>query len=120
MTTRPPGHPPDDDPNRAPATAQPSATSLREKLRAEVLKIPAADLLPHHRRHALLFLDPGVDLLDVAVDIAADNKTAIQTHLSSGTLRPSTLQDMANYCSNPDLQFQFVIIQPLVLAQVLA
>lgn len=93
---------------------------LRDKIRAEIQATQAADLLPHHRRDALLVLKEDVDLLDVAEAIAADDSDYIGALLESGELYKPSLARMSDWCVDLDLQFQFVILQPYVLAQPIA
>ena len=93
--------------------------ALREKLRSEMEQVDAAALLPHHRRGALIIAAEGVDLLEAAVAVATDDTPAVQEHLEAGSLRRSTLGEMADWCVDTSLRLRFVIVQPYVLAQVM-
>jgi hypothetical protein len=90
---------------------------LRAKLRSEIQAVDAAALVPHQRRDALLVLEPSVDLLDIAVAIAEDDVAVVTGLVADGRIRKPTLAEIANWCVDQDLRFQFVIIQPYVLAQ---
>lgn len=96
-----------------------SDDELRAKLAAEVCATGAADLLPHHRRGALIVLDPVVDLLDTAVAIARDNQVAVAELIAAGQLNKPSLAQLADWCVDTALQLQFVIVQPYVVAQLL-
>lgn len=96
-----------------------SDDELRAKLASEVCATGASDLLPHHRRGALIVLEPVVDLLDTAVAIARDDRVAVAELLEAGELNKPSLGQLADWCVDTSLQFQFVIVQPYVLAQVL-
>jgi hypothetical protein len=91
--------------------------SLRDKIRTEIQRAVAADLLPHQRRDALFVLAPEVDILEVAVAIAEDDTTRVERHLEEGSLERPTLAQMAEWCVDRELVFQFVILQPYVIAQ---
>ena len=93
--------------------------ALREKLKSEVLATGVTELLPHFARGALLFVHPRVDLLDVAVAIARDDRQQIEGYLSEGTLSRATDDEARKLVEQPALRFQFVIVQPWVVAQAL-
>lgn len=92
---------------------------LRAKLASEVHAIGAAELVPHHRRDALVVLDPAVDLLDTAVAMGTNDHVTIAELIASGQLAKPSLAQLADWCVDTSLQFQFVIVQPYVLAQLL-
>ncbi len=75
------------------------------------------DLLPHQRRGALLILSPTADLLDVGLAIANDVREDVEKMTVEGALFKPTLGQLAEWCSTPEIQFQFLILQPYVLAQ---
>ena len=90
---------------------------LRAKLRSEIEAVDAATLVPHHRRDALLVLEPSVDLLDTAVAIASDDVSVVTGLVADGRLTKPSLGELADWCVDLELRFQFVIVQPFVLAQ---
>jgi hypothetical protein len=92
---------------------------LQAKLRSEILVADAKSLLPHHRRDALLVAELEVDLLAVAVAIASDAAEQVAELLSQKKLYKPTLAQLADWCIDVDCRFQYVILQPYVLAQVL-
>lgn len=91
---------------------------LREKLRGEIEVADAQSLLPHHRRDSLLILLEEVDILDVAVAIGADRSEEIEALLVEKKLYKPTLAQLSDWCVDLELRFQYVILQPYVLAQV--
>jgi len=93
--------------------------SVRDKLRIEILEVDAAALVPHHHRGGLFVLTAGRDILDVAVAIAEDAVDELEALMARGELvRPSAAQ-LAEWCVDTAQRFQFVILQPYVLAQAL-
>ncbi len=92
-----------------------------DTLRAQVDVVTAAvllpHLLPHQRRGALLILATTTDLLLVAQAIANDQAIFIKELLDRGVLHKPSLAEMADWCIEPNLRFQFLIVQPFVLAQ---
>jgi hypothetical protein len=96
---------------------------VREKLRGEVLSSYWEDLAPHQQRGGLLLLAPALDLLDVAVAMAKDDKESVARWLARKTLWRASEADRARYESDAEEEagqrFQFVVVQPWVLAQAL-
>lgn len=92
---------------------------LQTKLRSEILVADAKSLLPHHRRDALLIAELEVDLLAVAVAIASDETDLVAELLSEKKLYKPSLAQLADWCVDLERRFQYVILQPYVLAQVL-
>ena len=95
-------------------------TDLREKLRGDIQAVEAAALVPHHHRGALFILDVQSDLLEVAMAIAGDDASAIEGLVRDQRLRRPSLGELADWCVDLELRFQFVILQPYVLAQPIA
>lgn len=97
---------------------------VRDKLRGEVMSSYWEDLAPHQQRGALLLLTPALDLLDVAEAIAKDDKQSVTGWLASGALRRANERDRESYEKDAEeetqLRFQFVVVQPWVVAQALA
>ena len=94
------------------------AGDLRSKIRSEILPTTWEDLAPHFARGGLVLAAGHLDLLEVAMAIATDDKARVEAWLADGGL-----------CGVPDAwaegwaeaspRFQFVILQPWVLAQVI-
>ncbi len=92
------------------------SSSLREKLRSEVLPCRWSDLRQHQRRGGLLLVRPDLDLLEVGVAMATDRADRVEVWLLTGRLvRPDDA--LASTFEERDPRFQFIIVQPWVLAQ---
>jgi hypothetical protein len=92
---------------------------LREKLKLDIQATSAAALLPHHRRDALFMVRADVDILDAAVAIGSDEAAAVAALIEEAKLFKPSLAQLSNWCVDLELRFQFVILQPYVLAQAL-
>lgn len=90
--------------------------ALREKLRSEIMATEWSALVPHFARGALFLVHPDTDLLDVSVAVARDELTTVQAWLSQGKLWRTRDAD-ARAFNEQRPRFQFVIVQPWVLAQ---
>jgi len=96
------------------------AESLETKLRSEIQAASAADLLPHHRRDALIIAGDDVDFLEAAMAIGSDEAEVVAKLLTDGSLYRPSLAQLSDWCVDLELRFQFVILQPYVLAQPLS
>ncbi len=93
--------------------------ALREKLKSEIQATLAPELLPHHRRDALFMVRADVDILDAAVAIASDEAATVEALINEEKLFKPSLAQLSDWCVDLELRFQFVILQPYVLAQAL-
>ncbi|MCP4445634.1 MAG: DUF2288 family protein [Myxococcales bacterium] len=94
-----------------------SGDKLREKIQSEIQATSAAELLPHLRRDALFIVRETVDMLDAAVAIAGDESRVVAALIEGGNLYKPSLAQLSDWCVDLELRFQFVILQPYVLAQ---
>lgn len=94
-------------------------SSVRDKLRNEVMASYWEDLAAHQARGALLMLVPQLDLLDVAEAMAKDDTARMAAWLKGGALSRVSAAQAEQLAEQGELRFQFVVVQPWVLAQVL-
>jgi len=90
--------------------------SLREKLRTEILGCGWDVLAPHHTRGVVLIARPDLDLLDAAEALASDRRDRVEVWLTVGRLGRPADALVSRWDGGP-ARFQFVIVQPFVLAQ---
>lgn len=91
--------------------------SVREKLRGETMAAAWGDLVYQFARGGLLLVTTQLDLLDVATAIATDAREQVEHWLATGAVRKASDEDAQRFQSEPNVRFQFVIVQPWVLAQ---
>ncbi len=91
--------------------------TLREKIRAEIMAASWADLVYQFARGGLVLVHAELDLLEVATAVAADDRAQVEGWLSSGAVARATAQDALAFQQAPAARFQFVIVQPWVIAQ---
>lgn len=94
------------------------SNEIRDKLRSDILAVGWDDLAPHFARGGLVIAAPTLDLLDAAEAIARDQLDRVQGWLQAGDLRRATDADATAWAEEHP-RFQFVILQPWVLAQVI-
>lgn len=92
---------------------------VRSKLHSEIMPATWPELLYQFARGALFLVDSESDLLDVAHAIAEDDKATVERMITSGQLRRATDDDARRFQAATVQRFQFVIVQPWVIAQAL-
>lgn len=89
---------------------------LRDKLVSEVLPCGWRDLAPHQKRDGLLLVRHDLDLIEAAMALATDRSDRVGVWLTIGRL--GRVDDaLAAQHAAKGARYQFVIVQPWVLAQ---
>lgn len=91
--------------------------SLREKLGNELNQANWDMLKPHATQDALILVDIDLNIVDVAVAIAEDDKFKVTAWLEKGLLKKPSLEQLKDWDQQPTKTFDFVIVQPYVLAK---
>ena len=92
-------------------------SALEEKLRSELQETHWDALAIHAERGRLIVVSPKLDLLTAAVAIAEDNKSDVETFLTTGLLSKAGEPEIAAFDKEDNPRFRFVIVQPFVLAR---
>lgn len=73
-------------------------------------------LKPHYKKGAMIYVDPSLDLADVAKAFTTDNKQQVSAWLKSADLvKPSSLHE--EWWEYDQSRFTAVVVNPFVLAQ---
>lgn len=89
-----------------------------DEVREGICKSDWTALQEHYLRNALFMVDSSLDLTEVGLKVANDDTEAIQNWLSNGMLSRPQQEQVKAWELDDCRSFQFVIIQPYVLAQV--
>lgn len=89
---------------------------LRAKLNAETGRIAWAELQRHFARGAVISVAPGLDLVEVALSIARDDKPAIEAWLAANRIKRADSEDALDWHQR-DARFWAVVTAPWVLVQ---
>jgi hypothetical protein len=87
-----------------------------EELKSQIMMAPVTDMEPHIRATSFLYLSEEMDLAETAHKMALNDAEAIQELLSSERLVKADLESYENW-KNEKVFFNFLIVQPFVLAQ---
>ncbi len=88
---------------------------LRETLAETMGRAPWSMLTAHVERDGLVFVDPTLDLLDVAVALARDDEQSVTGWMTDGLLTKPTPEDIARHAADTEKRWTFAIVQPFVL-----
>ena len=90
---------------------------LRKRLNAETARISWKELAPHFARGALVRVNPGLDLIEVAIAFAEDRREAVAAWLEADEVAVAVDADNARW-SEQSPEFWAVVVAPWVLVQV--
>ena len=93
---------------------------IRKDLLKQLETVDGESLLPHHQRQALVFIGDELDIIDVGIAFATDNKDSVTTWLQTGDIWKCTEKDKQAGALNSTKSYQFLILQPFVLAKAVA
>ena len=91
-------------------------TELREKLTQECAIVSWSTLRPHLDRQAVFWVDPQLDLVQVAVSIALDRVSEIQDYLNQGHLSKAGQEPLVSNEGQEAIGYKVLIVQPYVIA----
>lgn len=89
---------------------------LRAKLNAETGRIAWQALERHYARGAVVKVAPGMDLVEVALAVARDDKSSISAWLGDGRISRASSEDALDW-HDRDATFWAVVTAPWVLVQ---
>ncbi len=89
---------------------------LRAKLISETGKLEWHELERHFARGAVVVVNPGIDLIDVAVSMANDDKAVMEKWFDAGTVRRAEAVDAEAWVKIQPI-FWVVVILPWVVIQ---
>jgi len=92
---------------------------LRAKLNAETGKLAWSELERHFARGVLIKVAAELDLVEVAVAMSRDDKTAVETWLAQGSIARASTEDALAWHAQQS-QFWAVVAAPWVLIQEVA
>lgn len=90
---------------------------LRSRLNAETARIRWTELARHYARGAMITVDPGRDLIEVAEAVARDDTTRVQDWLEQDALRRTSEDEARRWSAGADPEFWCVVVAPWVLVQ---
>ena len=108
-----------DQPNLPKSKDELSNEELRVSFNNETGKLTWDELAPHFARGVVVVVNTGVDLIDVAVKFARDDRDAVEKLLTSGDVAKAN-DDHARGWHQSKANFWAVVSAPFVLVQEIA
>lgn len=93
------------------------SAEVRDKFEKDLAEVPWRDLRFHLQKDAIILVADDLDLVDVAVDVAADNKDQVSLWIAAGTLNKPSQEQIDLWETQQDKPFRMLIAQPFILAQ---
>ncbi len=93
-----------------------SPDDIKTKLNLETSRINWHDLQVYYARGHVVKVSPELDLLDVAAELAADNKARFESWMAGGQVG-DVAPDLARHWYDENTELWAVVIAPWVLVQ---
>jgi len=87
-----------------------------DELNAQALVVPFVEMEPHLKRGAVILVDPTLDLAEVGLMLAQDDRPAVESLLQQQLLEKASMRDFEAWRRDKRF-FRILIVQPFVLAQ---
>ncbi len=95
-------------------------SDFKTQLTEELAPMDWETLIPHAKRDAIIVVDNALDLVEVGVAIAEDNTALVKNWLSELLLHKPSQEELNDWNSQPEKQFNTLIVQPFVLVTAIA
>ena len=87
-----------------------------EELNAQIFVAPFIDLEPHIKRGAVILIDESLDLAEVGLMLAKDDKDSVSKLISENLFTKASGADFENWRRDKRF-FRLLIVQPFVIVQ---
>lgn len=91
--------------------------NVRDGFAKDLAEVDWKDMRIHLQRDVIILVSEDLDLIDVATDVAEDNKDQISLWIASGKLTKPTKEQIDQWENQLDKPFRMLIAQPYILAQ---
>ena len=92
--------------------------TTREKLAGQIGTAPWSLLEVHAQSDHLILADASLSILDVATAVADNESETVNTWIEESLLAKPSLEQWTRFKNEDGLRFQFVIVHPFVIGQV--
>jgi hypothetical protein len=91
-------------------------TELRQKVNRETARVPWSELMRHFASGNVVWIGDGLDLVEVAVRIAHDDKASITQWMGAGQLAKVS-DEQAHEWLAADTELWACVVSPFILVQ---
>lgn len=90
---------------------------LKLKFLEEMADVDWPALKKHYERDALIIISQNLDLVEMAIMTAKDDSEQMADLIATAKITKPSEEQVKTWENNPEKKFQFLIVQPFVLAQ---
>ena len=92
-------------------------SGMVESFKRDLAEVNWRELKIHLKRDAIIVVSVELDLIDVGVAVADDDKTLVETWVTSNQLNKPTEKQLESWEQSPEQRFQMLIVQPFIRIQ---
>lgn len=92
-------------------------SQIRESFKRDLGQVSWRELRIHLQRDAIILVADDLDLIDVAVAVADDDKTKVEQWVHSRSIGKPDKTDLDAWEAELETLFQMLIVQPFILIQ---
>lgn len=92
-------------------------SEIVERFKQDLAEVPWKDLRIHLQRDAVIIVADDLDLVEVAVAVAKDDKQCVEGWISAEKLVKPTAEQAKTWESELEKPFRMLIVQPFILVQ---
>jgi hypothetical protein len=90
---------------------------IRKELEESIGLAQWSEIEPHQNREAVIVVSHALELLEVGVKLAQDDKAVVASWIQQGGLAKPSLSQLETWAKTPDLKLLTLVVQPWVLVQ---
>jgi len=88
-----------------------------ESFKRDLAEVSWRELKIHLKRDAIIVVAADLDLIDVAVAVASDDKSLVEVWIGEDQLGKPTEEQLKSWEEESDYRFKMLIVQPFILVQ---
>ena len=92
-------------------------SGMVESFKRDLAEVSWRELKIHLKRDAIIIVAAELDLIDVGVAVADDEKASVETWIASNQLNKPTEKQLESWEQASEKRFQMLIVQPFILVQ---
>ena len=92
---------------------------LKKRLTEDIADVNWNDIKPHAQRDAVIIVNDSLNLLDVGIAIAQDDKIVVERWITEQLIRKPSNEQLSSWNGNETQLFTTLIVQPFVLIQII-
>jgi len=88
-----------------------------ESFKRDLAEVSWRELKIHLKRDAIIVVAAELDLIDVAVAVANDDKSLVEVWIGENQLGKPTEEQLKSWEEESEYRFKMLIVQPFILVQ---